>query len=60
MRVFADRFLLDDTDVVDLATGESVRLWVDDHPPKVPMFERYHACDVHFVIRCSSRSSTTV
>jgi DNA-binding NtrC family response regulator len=45
MRVFADRFLLDDADVVDLATGESVRLWIDRERPRRTLRERYHACD---------------
>jgi DNA-binding NtrC family response regulator/tetratricopeptide (TPR) repeat protein len=46
MRVFADRFLLDDAEVMDLATGETVRLWIDPHPSLGSMVERVNACDV--------------
>jgi DNA-binding NtrC family response regulator len=51
MRVFADRFLLDDADVIDLATGESVRLWFDPRPPQRSLPERFRACDALAALR---------
>jgi DNA-binding NtrC family response regulator/tetratricopeptide (TPR) repeat protein len=51
MRVFADRFLLDDADVVDLATGEVVRLSVEPSPSRQTIAERLRLCDAIAVLR---------
>ena len=45
MRVFADRFLLDDGEAVDLATGELVRLTLDRYPAAAAVTARTHLCD---------------
>jgi DNA-binding NtrC family response regulator len=45
MRVFADRFLLDDGEAVDLATGELVRLALDRYPSAAAVSERTRLCD---------------
>ena len=51
MRVFGDRFLLDDGEAVDLATGELVRLTFERHPAARTIAERTHLCDVVSMLR---------
>jgi transcriptional regulator with AAA-type ATPase domain/tetratricopeptide (TPR) repeat protein len=45
MALFADRFLLDGREVVDLATGEIVRLAIDRDPPRHLLSSRFDTCD---------------
>ena len=51
MRVFADRFLLDDADVVDLATGQIVRLWIERYPVRASIRDRLRLCDALAALR---------
>jgi DNA-binding NtrC family response regulator/tetratricopeptide (TPR) repeat protein len=51
MRVFGDRFLLDDGEAVDLATGELVRLTIERYPAARTIAERTHFCDVAATLR---------
>jgi DNA-binding NtrC family response regulator/tetratricopeptide (TPR) repeat protein len=51
MRVFGDRFLLDDGEAVDLATGELVRLTIERYPAARTIAERTHFCDTVAMLR---------
>ena len=40
MRLFGDRFLVDDEDALDLASGERVRLTIDEAPAREVIRDR--------------------
>ncbi|PYR88358.1 MAG: hypothetical protein DMF84_28605 [Acidobacteria bacterium] len=44
MRLFGDRFLVDDEDALDLASGERVRLTIDEAPAREVIRDREAAC----------------
>ena len=44
MRLFGDRFLIDDENAVDLATAERVRLTIDEAPARAVIRDRETVC----------------